>query len=203
MDDQTSRVGCECVIAGGEWEPCREHDLELAVMTSGSVSTEDMFIRSRLQWHVTDSRMVATMPGTAPVKSSRTVALKVSEVTWDAAWHASHRCVEDVQTVSGWKRRECRELGQLDVFTPDVFSEYVERAREVRRVATEARKTAIGQPNRPTTTAARKAPRVRRPRTASEMATARVSEPVAMDLDRMARLTAALAVTGDTWADRQ
>lgn len=207
---------CGCVLAeSGEYEPCADHamtlvlgELDTVVSTSvrdvaGEGVPADHWGRSRFRWHVTDSRMVATVPGTAPVKSSRTVVLPVGDVLADdERWHASHRCIEDVQTVSGWQRRECRDITTY-TYRADEYAADIAIARETHAAERAAKMQAsANKPDKPTTRAARKAGTGGRRRTAAEIATAKVAAPVAADLERMARLTAALAVGGDTWADR-
>lgn len=207
MIDQTSKVGCACVIANGQWEPCREHDAELASLeATGGVQMERVPLadagfslirmsgahtRETGAWHTTDSHMTVTPRNKAPDRSGRAVTL-------GAAFIGDWRWKRDA--IDGWPvAPECPALYALlwDEARADARAEYEAQRAEVMSLS-QARNT---------TRKAREERKAKREATGMRARPTRhneehVERPV-MDAERMARLANALTVGGDSWIDRR
>lgn len=207
MLDQTSKVGCACVIAAGTWEPCEAHDAELAALeATGGVQMERVPLadagfslirmsgahtRESGAWHVTDSHLTITPRHKAPDKATRTVTLKTAI---DSTMPRDRDCVTG-EPYARFPRLE-------DVMIAEAVSEAHE-ARAAERAAT----MTASHLNEATTRRAREA------RKATRKVTGMRARPTVhneshvvrqdMDAERMLRLSRALAIGSDSWADRQ
>lgn len=218
MLDQTSKIGCDCVIAGGEWHPCPAHDLELASLeATGGVGLDRIPLadagfsilrmpgssgRHPEAWHRTDTHMGVTPRGKAPDRSSRAVTYSVPDVVqgWPSVTGA-------LRVIGGAFVRldepKCPRLAEV------VLREAVAEERERRNAAREVR--AVNQPTTGRARAQRRGEaqargmraRPQHNESREDGATMRHGMDDTPDVERLQRLSAALAVVGDTWADRQ
>ncbi len=215
MLDQTSRIGCECVIAGGVPEWCDRHAIELCVaeatggfeldrlpladMGFGIVYQHGASHREKQAWHRTDVHLSITPRNKAPDRSGRPVAL--GHV--DPPEPVGTRIVDVV-------------AGGAFVFGPvytaeaeTALSAHVESLRRAYEAARAAKREERARHTaEPTTRAGRAVSRAAgrgKRRTAAEVARHNSAhEPDAVvSAERLTRLAAALAVVGDSWADRQ
>ena len=218
MDDQTSRVGCDCVISGGEWHPCYTHDLALVVAEATGTAELDRIpladagysllrmpgsaTRHPGAWHRTDTHMTVTPRGKSPDHASRAVTYSIPDVVqqWPSAPGA-------LRVIGGaFVRLDEPRFPRLAELTARAVLDELRAARVAAKLAKRAGRA--HHDAEATTRATRAAQRAtgKPRRTAAQVAALHNSahdERQEVDTARLARLAQALAVVGDSWADRK
>ena len=209
MLDQTSRIGCDCVISGGDWQPCHEHDVMLATAeATGGVELDRVPLADA-------GYSLLRMPGSgtrhpgawrqAPERSTRPVTYSVPDVV--QGWPSAPSAIRVVQgafvRLDEPRYPRLAEIVMREALVTERVARESMRAATIRNASHESRTTRESRKARPDGV-----PRAR-PRTQTQMndITAVHIERTVVDetpdMERLTRLANALAVGGDTWADRQ
>lgn len=201
---------CGCVLTDArDYEPCEAHDAALATLeATGGVGLDRVPLAdagfSMLRMPGAARRTHALLPGRHKRTTHRSLAYRVADVTeWPC--DVVETSIERTFVTDGKRTRRVVDatikLPRCSALLGVILRDAQAEARASHVADAEAKRRATGNAGRPTTRAARATPRKRR--TAAEMAiehnNGHETRPM-VDVDAIAR---ALAVGGDTWADRQ